>query len=150
MDLVQHESFICLKPNDINKANEILLNVLASLNIKEKQRGGGDKFDMVATLLIAAMISASTFGLLWASGWVIYILTSATNSDYINAKIYEVCFSQTNISGIKHILKGEIGNIIKTYIHSKNVHSILSHHLREKFGTFDKFIQFCFDYQGDI
>lgn len=143
--LSQENHFICLKPNDIKTANMILLNVINSLNIKKKggkQKGGGDKFDIVASILIAAVICSSTFGIMWASGWIMYTISSTSN--IFNTKLYDVCFSEYNISSIKYILKGEIGNIIKSYIHSKNVHPILAKHLREKFGTYDNFIAFCF------
>jgi hypothetical protein len=143
MNASENDPFVCLKLEDINRANTILVNVINSLKIKEKQRGGGDKFDLVSTLLIAGMISASTFGLAWASGWIMYILLSSTTPGFSN--VYEICFSQHNISGIKHVFKGEIGNLIKTYMNSKNVHAILSRHLRQKFGTYDNFIQVCFE-----
>jgi uncharacterized protein YqgC (DUF456 family) len=137
--------FICLKPKDIDFANSILLNVLNSLNNKEKQRGGGDKFDILASLLIAGSVSAGTFGVVWASGWIISIISSAANvSEIFEKNIYEVCISKHNLSTLVGLLKGEVGKIIKTHMSSKNVHHMLASYLRKKFETYDNFIEICF------
>ena len=140
------DDVICLKPEEIEIANKILLNVLESLKLKEKkQRGGGDKFDILASVLIAGMISASIFGAFWASGWILSIISSATNvSEMFDNNVYEACFSKKNISSITYILKGEIGKIIKANIYSRDVHYILSSYLRKTYHTYENFAEFCF------
>ena len=142
----ENDKIVCLKPHEIEIANNILLNVLNSLNIKEqKQRGGGDKFDILASVLIAGMVCASTFGIVWASGWIITIISSAANiTDILHKNVYEACFTQKSLASMTYILKGEIGKIIKSHINSKNVQHILANHLRHTYKTFDNFAELCF------